>query len=250
MVATRACPMKRCSTASNKASRSAAPWDRRTSGRNTVVTMATPPTQTTTASTCRARAIATSSMRRTRLLVARSPVAIELDEKSDGALRLDLMRLFRLDDALAVGVQGDFRQRFERPIGQSPLEYVDDAPHVRLRAVTTKQSGRRRVLVEDRRALVGDEAAGNIASHSASLRKMGEDLPAIAPEPLALRQQGAVSDRDPEFEALGDPMRPLQETRGRLGRTQLPGGRLEQCQPAVKVFGVDRQRQMQLHRLA
>ena len=58
--AARACQMKRPSTASRSAKCSFSP--RRTIGRMTVVTMATPPIQTTTAKTWIARAAAISSM--------------------------------------------------------------------------------------------------------------------------------------------------------------------------------------------
>ena len=62
MMAARACQTKRRSIAWNAPSRSAPRSPRRTAGSTTVVTIATPPIQITTARTCNARAVTTPSM--------------------------------------------------------------------------------------------------------------------------------------------------------------------------------------------
>src|SRR5512139_2988204 len=61
----------------------------------------------------------------------------------------------------------------------------------------------------------------------------------LAPKPVPVPEQDAMSTGDAELEALRDPPRALDEMRLGLGRTDLARGLLEQRQPAVEMVGVD-----------
>src|ERR1700754_5134193 len=70
----------------------------------------------------------------------------------------------------------------------------------------------------------------------------------IHAEPLALADHYAVRARDSEFQTFSHPARAIDEVVGGFRRAQIAGRRLEQREPAVEMTGLDRERQMLLHR--
>ena len=66
--------------------------------------------------------------------------------------------------------------------------------------------------------------------------------------PHAPRLDFALVARNAQLEAVGDPVRPLDEVVGGRWRTDIAGGCSKDLKPAIEMRGVDGQRQVGGHR--
>lgn len=90
---------------------------------------------------------------------------VKFDVKLNRSQRLHLVQLQGPNNSGLARRDYVFARRFQTPVPQLPLENVDQCPNASFGAVRFSQSCRERILIENGRSSIGDQAWGQIIHH-------------------------------------------------------------------------------------